>query len=207
VDKTFDTPPIFVPGLLPLEDCEDFQEVLDQYTVADMNMGDPVTDTAVNYTTTMPGKDHMHTYLYGEPLGQQIQKEIQPDIERLVGRSLMRSYVSSRKYFKGNELYRHTDRDSCEVSVSICLGGSGDWPIHMAFPKGKSPRDTFSFTCKRGDGIIYPGVVIDHWRNTLEHDNYYVLLVHYVNANGPFVDSGDRQSDLEHLKGHTSEIR
>jgi hypothetical protein len=160
-----------------------------------MGMGTNSADTVVNYST-QPGHKDQHTYLYGEPFGQELQREIQPEVQRLTGLKLKRSYVSSRKYFKGNELFSHKDRKSCEISVSICLGMSEftAWPLYA---------DNQPLICKPGDGIIYPGVMVEHWREPLHIDWYSVLLVHYVNADGPHVYSEDRLSDLEQLNTNT----
>ena len=188
---------------MPLEDCQDFAELLDDYTSSGMSMGHEESDTVVNYKTA----DHKdrHTYMYGEPFGQEIQREIQSEVERLTGLSLKRSYVSSRKYFKGNELYSHKDRDSCEVSVTVCLGKSDpnySWPIYI-----DSGDDTSMLSCNIGDGIIYAGTVHSHSRKPLEIDWYSVLLIHYVNANGPYVDSRDRLNDLNMLSTHTGDFK
>ena len=52
----------------------------------------------------------------------------QPDMEKLTGLKLYPAYTYARIYKKGDELKRHKDRFSCEISTTMNLGGD-DWPI------------------------------------------------------------------------------
>ena len=201
MDSVYHRHPFVVPNLVPLEDCQDFAELLDDYTSSGMSMGRVESDTVVNYKS---GSSDKHTYMYGEPFGQQIQKEIQSEVEKLTGLSLKRSYVSFRKYLKGNALYSLKDRARSEVSVTVCIGKSDSdysWPIYI-----DDGDKTSMLSCDIGDGIIYAGTVHSHSREPLEIDWYSVLLIHYVNANGPYVDSQDRINDLNMLENHTGKF-
>ena len=49
--------------------------------------------------------------------------------------------------------------------------------------------EDFPIVIKPGDGVIYKGAEIDHWRpvfNQPETSWHHQLFVHYVDINGPF---------------------
>jgi len=52
------------------------------------------------------------------------------------GLKLSPTYSYARIYNKGESLEKHTDRYSCEVSTTLCLGGDV-WPIWLTDTKGK----------------------------------------------------------------------
>jgi PKHD-type hydroxylase len=89
------------------------------------------------------------------------------------------TYSYARIYFKGSELMKHTDRPSCEYSVTINLSQSHPWPIYMdGTPLDLSP----------GDAVIYMGCDVEHYRDVFEGDEYIQVFLHYVDANGPYKD-------------------
>ena len=59
----------------------------------------------------------------------------QPVMEKTTGLKLYPAYTYARIYKKGDELKRHKDRFSCEISTTMNLGGD-DWPIYLE-PSGK----------------------------------------------------------------------
>lgn len=113
-----------------------------------------------------------------------------PFVEAVVGEELIPTYSYARLYGNGDVLEKHTDRDSCEVSVTVQLGRSHhySWPITMG---GKT------FFLGEGDGVIYRGCDIEHWRAKCEGpDGYYSgqVFLHYVYANGPRKEyAGDKR--------------
>lgn len=113
---------------------------------------------------------------YGDPLCDSLllcKKEL---MEKETGLSLLPTYAYWRMYTYGSYLKKHKDRPSCEISVTLHLGGDKKWPI---FVEGKS------FLLKPGDAIIYRGCEQEHWREKFYGDWYSQLFIHYVNANGP----------------------
>ena len=75
---------------------------------------------------------HIHTtqYCYGN-----FNVKCQPEMEKVTGLKLYPAYTYARIYKKGDELKRHKDRFSCEISTTMNLGGD-DWPIYLE-PSGK----------------------------------------------------------------------
>ena len=54
----------------------------------------------------------------------------QPIMEKTTGLKLYPAYTYARIYKKGDELKRHKDRFSCEISTTMNLGGD-PWPIYL----------------------------------------------------------------------------
>ena len=54
----------------------------------------------------------------------------QPGMEKATGLKLYPAYTYARIYKKGDELKRHKDRFSCEISTTMNLDGD-DWPIYL----------------------------------------------------------------------------
>ena len=48
---------------------------------------------------------------------------IKIELEKSIGKKLIEMYTYGRVYAKGNELVKHTDRKSCEISLTLNLGG------------------------------------------------------------------------------------
>src|SRR6476646_4165400 len=63
--------------------------------------------------------------------------EILPAAERIARAKLFPTCSYFRVYKRGDKLSRHTDRDACEISLSICLGYQTPqpWPIWIEGPQ------------------------------------------------------------------------
>ena len=59
---------------------------------------------------------------YWHPKYRQIHTGIRKEIEKRIGRKLFNTYYYDRFYFPGQELVKHTDRDACEISVTVHVG-------------------------------------------------------------------------------------
>jgi len=99
----------------------------------------------------------------------------QPGMEKATGLKLYPAYTYARIYKKGDELKRHKDRFSCEISTTMNLGGD-DWPIYLSpnenvgRPNGKditteSKSKGIKVDLKPGDMLVYSGCELEHWRN------------------------------------------
>lgn len=94
---------------------------------------------------------------------------------------LLPTYSYARIYLEGGTLNRHTDRQACEVSVTLCLQKNSDWPIYI-----KKPDDSVvSFELEPGDALIYRGCVAEHWRDVYSGDKHTQVFLHYVDLEGP----------------------
>ena len=73
--------------------------------------------------------------IYGDPAMDTLLLKCQDIMEKITGFNLNPTYTFARNYLKGNELKRHKDRFSCEISCTMNLGGD-KWPIYLE-PSGK----------------------------------------------------------------------
>jgi hypothetical protein len=131
---------------------------------------------------------------YGDPITDGLLVNLQPAIERATGLLLYPTYSYVRLYKKGDQLTRHTDRESCEISVTLCLGmnPNAPWPIHVEGPHGSS-----GVALNSGDALLYRGIECAHWRTPYDGDQLGQLFLHYVDQNGPYAEwKFDRRSAL-----------
>ena len=67
---------------------------------------------------------------------------------------IISAYTYARIYKKGDELKRHKDRFSCEISTTMNLGGD-DWPIYLE-PSGEVGKKGVSrFKTRRYAGLFW----------------------------------------------------
>ena len=106
---------------------------------------------------------------YGDIAMETLLLLAQPSLEKEIKKKLVPTYAYARIYKKGDILEKHTDRFSCEVSSSIFLGGE-EWPIYMGGNK---------INLKPGDGAIYKGSEIEHWREPFKGNDCAQVFLHY----------------------------
>jgi len=102
------------------------------------------------------------------------------DVNKLYGHYVLPTYTYARIYQKGAELKEHTDRPACEVSLSVNLSKTHEWPIFFKTPDNK----TVSLELDPGDAVMYYGCARPHWRNVYEGDEHVQVFLHYVAAYG-----------------------
>ena len=123
----------------------------------------------------------------------------QPGMEKATGLKLYPAYTYARIYKKGDELKRHKDRFSCEISTTMNLGGN-DWPIYLSpnenvgIPEhrgGKKGITTISqakgikVDLKPGDMLVYSGCELEHWREKFKGKECVQVFLHYNNRKTP----------------------
>ena len=118
---------------------------------------------------------------YSEPLMQKLLEDLLPAIERASGRPLYPTYSYFRVYKHGDVLQRHTDRPACEISVSLSLGFAAPepWKLWIEGPDGKS-----GVALSPGDGVLYRGMELPHWRDAFDGDHAAQVFLHYVDSQG-----------------------
>src|SRR5262249_55272306 len=64
--------------------------------------------------------------------------DLLPIAERVTGMKLFPTFSYFRVYHRGDILEKHTDRPSCEIGLSLCLGYQADspWPIMIEGANG-----------------------------------------------------------------------
>ena len=169
----------FVKNFIPKETAKYLYEYLKFSIMAHQLAGNP---TAVQGDEQVIGS---FTRGHGDLALDSLMKMMKPKMEEVTGLQLIPTYTYSRIYKQGNNLARHTDRPSCEVSITIRLSASDDrynWPIWM--------KDS-EYELDDGDGVVYRGCDLDHWREVCEVPEEWKMgqvFMHYVDANGPYVD-------------------
>ena len=123
---------------------------------------------------TWSDKQVPNTYsLYGDFAMDTLMMKMLPVMKKETDLDLTPTYSYARLYKKGDILARHKDRPSCEVSCTLNLGGD-PWPIYMLSGKKK-----VEINLKPGDGLIYYGLELPHWRDAFKGKECSQLFVHY----------------------------
>lgn len=123
---------------------------------------------------------------YADPLIEVLLKKATSFISETVGESLLPTYSFFRVYRPGEKLTKHTDRPSCEISVTVSVAFNGEPnKIYMQAPDKKEN----AFVLNPGDCVIYKGCDITHWREPLKEGQLVVqFMLHYVRKNGPYAN-------------------
>ena len=121
---------------------------------------------------------------YNEPVARLFHHDIAASLSAVAGQALKPSYVYMASYLSGAELKKHTDREQCEFSVTLCLDFTPEpaletpWPIRLDTPTGK-----LTVYQALGDGLAYRGTRLPHYRDALgESQTSTSIFFHYVAA-------------------------
>lgn len=124
-----------------------------------------------------------------------------PEVSIAIGETVLPTYTYARVYKNGATLKGHTDRDECEISLTVNLDGDEDWPIWIETPDGKEVR----VSLKPGDAMIYLGCSARHWREEYTGNWYTQCFLHYVRSRGDKVLSVfDSKNKQPHQNGITN---
>jgi hypothetical protein len=116
------------------------------------------------------------TFFYGDPLMESLMVNKLDLMQEQTGLELLPTYAFWRMYSMFSDLKKHTDRPSCEISVTVMIGSDGTkWPIFMNGVK---------IDMEPGDAAIYLGCEVEHWREEFKGDWHAQTFLHYVNKNG-----------------------
>ncbi len=116
---------------------------------------------------------------YADIAMETLMLKCQPDMEKATGLKLYPAYTYARIYKKGDELKRHKDRFSCEISTTMNLAGD-DWPIYLE-PSGEVGKKGIKVDLKQGDMLVYSGCELEHWRNKFRGKECVQVFLHYNN--------------------------
>ena len=139
---------------------------------------------------------------YGYPPFENIHDLVRQALENTLGFELFPTYYFERFYWKDSVLKKHVDRPACEISVTIQISSNTKpWPIFFKKPNG----ETTCLILGDGDGVVYKGMELEHWRDNLDSrfnkiqryinklrkkddDTYHhQIFFHYVKAQGNYV--------------------
>ena len=125
-----------------------------------------------------------HTYRqYGNVAMETLLLKCQPKMEKITQLKLTPAYSYARMYKRGDELKRHKDRFSCEISTTMNLGGD-PWPIYLE-PSGEKGKKGVKVDLKQGDMLVYRGCDLEHWRKPFKGNECVQVFLHYNNVKTP----------------------
>ncbi len=121
---------------------------------------------------------------HNESVARFFHHQIANAVGAIAGEAVKPSYVYFGSYLSGAELKKHTDRQQCEFSVTLCVDFSPEpdlatsWPIRVDTPEG--PVKVYQAL---GDGLMYRGTKVPHYRHVLaEGYTSTSIFFHYVAA-------------------------
>ena len=133
-----------------------------------------------------------------------------PIVSNIVGRELLPTYDYFRVYRQGDVCRVHSDRLSCEHSLSLTLDYSDGKPWDLQVGKARvepsakvdedfGPDDYSSIRMKVGDAVLYQGVHHRHGRTSPNPNDWSAhLFLHWVDRDGPYRDHAfDGQGRLD----------
>jgi hypothetical protein len=121
---------------------------------------------------------------YNDPAARFFHRQLTNAVSELAGEPVKPSYVYMASYQSGAQLERHTDRMQCEFSVTLSVdyspepAGATPWPLYLDHREG-----TVTVYQALGDGLLYRGRELPHYRGTLREGNTSTsMFFHYVAA-------------------------
>jgi hypothetical protein len=137
--------------------------------------------------------DNGDTYFYGDLVMESLMINKLELMQKETGLELLPTYAYWRMYTLHADLKKHTDRPSCEVSVTVMIGSDGTkWPIYM---------NGTAVHLEPGEAAIYLGCEVEHWREEFTGDWQAQTFLHYVDKNGP---NKEWFKDKRHMYGMPS---
>ncbi len=122
--------------------------------------------------------------VHNENVARFFHHQIAHAVNAIVAEAIKPSYVYLGSYLSGAELKKHTDREQCEFSLTLCLDFSPEpahvtsWPIRLDTAEG-----TVTVHQALGDGLVYRGTKLPHHRSVLaEGYSSTSIFFHYVPA-------------------------
>jgi len=125
-------------------------------------------------------------------------------IEQNIGKKLWPTYSYFRIYDKGSDLKIHTDRESCEYTVALCLGAdpidqpyeifvgeedeTSDYKYYSSDGKYNRYRIDHKFSMLPNNAVIFKGMDKIHWREMCKHDHFTTVFLHYVDQEGDYAE-------------------
>jgi hypothetical protein len=124
---------------------------------------------------------------YSDTLTETILQNSCEAISKKIGIPIVPSYSFTRLYMKGDELTKHIDRASCEISATLSLGYSKDNYMNpIYFSKYSDERNVEEIILYPGDLCVYKGCSLYHWRPPIQNKWLLQTFLHFVNAEGEY---------------------
>jgi predicted 2-oxoglutarate/Fe(II)-dependent dioxygenase YbiX len=157
---------IYLPNFIDSEIAKQLAVEFKQFTISNKSIGDgqaPNSSVEYNYIGFL-----------------ELLCEKTPEVSKFLGEKVLPTYSYARVYKEGSDLKPHSDREACEISLTIHLDGDCDWPIYIKKPNGEE----VSLNLKSGDAMMYLGCQAEHWREQFQGKEYVQVFLHYVKSRG-----------------------
>ena len=132
-----------------------------------------------------------HTYIdackgvHQDPPALAILCEKVAELNELLGVKVIPTYSYSRIYGKGGMLLKHTDRESCEITLTVHLHGDESWDLAIH----DINDEVITVTLDPGDAILFDGHNFPHYRvGRYNGYHYNQLFLHYIFSDGNNLD-------------------
>lgn len=152
--------------------------------------------------TTIHSSPGLEIYSYEYKLLNAFQWGVTPMMREITSVNLVPGFAYFQVYRKDNRLYVHSDRSSCEHSVSLTLGYSDGLPWDLTVGKeivdhsipdeGKKVSDDYGdadynrVSTMPGEAVLYPGMMRRHGRLEPNPNRWSAhIFMHWVDADGP----------------------
>lgn len=146
--------------------------------------------------------------VYSDPIHSEMQEMYRYKLETMIGKKLFATYTYARTYAPKEVLKFHSDRPSCEISLTGTLQydtyDNKPWIIFVELDKDnpdaieshievegqteKQVKYGRPVTLYPGDILVYKGCEIKHWRESFVGVMQSQVFIHYVDANGPYAE-------------------
>jgi hypothetical protein len=122
---------------------------------------------------------------HSEPLMVYYHVQLCRLFEAIAGEPIMCSYPYFAAYRTGAVLEKHTDREQCEITASLLIDqlphpeDVSDWPLFVEIP---ATGEQIPMHMGIGDGSLYKGRELPHYRLPYEGELTTCHFYHYVKA-------------------------
>lgn len=156
---------------------------------------------------------------YCTPMAVSLHRWLKNKLDNVIDMGLRETYSYTRKYERGAYLRAHTDRPSCEISVTICLDYQTDdnapWKIWVQndgnyvdmrdmdevfeISQGLPHRQRrgIPITLEPGDVLLYQGPNVIHWRDYLVGEYSYHMFMHFFSEDSKLLDINEMHTDID----------
>ncbi len=138
----------------------------------------PVGDTQVDRRMSM----------HNEPVTSSLHHRLAKLVSIIVGEKVLATYCFLGCYLAGSVLRKHVDRPQCQYNLSLVIDMYDEtnkdenetvdpWPIYLELKNKTTPVNMAI-----GDGLLYKGTDIKHWRDELPKGKRVIAcFYHFVN--------------------------
>jgi hypothetical protein len=128
------------------------------------------------------GQSPLRYISYNDSVARFFHQQLVEAVTAFAGEPVKPSYVYLASYQPGAILEKHTDREQCDFSVTLCLDYAPEprnatpWPLHVHKTSGK-----VTVFQAIGDALLYRGCQLPHSREALpEGHTSTSIFFHYV---------------------------